>query len=269
MALILSSGKRDFILDPPLTNVAGTLGFSDEARHHVDLSSLGAFITNPISLNPRSVARPPRVLPFPGGFLLHTGHPNPGLQRVIQQHQRRWMNLPCPVIVHILGQNPTELAKMVERLEEVEAVTALELGLEATDTDTISDLTTAAVRGELPVIAHVPMDCSEEIVLAIINAGAHALSLGPPRGSLPGRDGSIISGRLYGPALFPLALKAVAKLSEMIDIPIFASGGVSTPDQIHALLEVGAQAVQLDSVLWTEPERVLSEERNSTNNHSK
>jgi dihydroorotate dehydrogenase (NAD+) catalytic subunit len=257
MALILSSGKRDFIIDPPKTNVAGTLGFSDETKDHVDLASLGAFITNPISLNPRTVARPPRVLPFPGGFLLHTGHPNPGLQSVIQQHQRRWRDLPCPVIIHILGQSPTDTAEMVERLEELEAIAAIELGLEATDSDTVSELTAAAVTSELPIIAQVPMDCSEEMVLAIVDAGAHALSLGSLRGSLPS-SGEIVSGRLYGPALFPLALKTVAKLSILIELPIFASGGIFTPDQINSLLDVGAQAVQLDSVLWTEPERVLS-----------
>jgi len=258
MGILLSSGKRDFILDPILTNVAGTLGFSDEAAHNVDLSYLGAFITNPISLNPRTAARPPRTLPFPGGFLLHTGHPNPGFQRVIRQHQRRWGDLLCPVIVHILGQSPSEVAKMVEGLEDVEAVVAVELGLEASDPDTLSDLTTAAVMGELPVIAHVPLDCSEELVLAIINAGANALSLGPPRGCLPVSGGGIVSGRLFGPALYPLALKAVSKLSELIEVPLLASGGIHNHDQIKALLEAGAQAVQLDSVLWTEPERVLS-----------
>ena len=266
MGLILSSGKRDFILDPILTNVAGTLGFSDEAAHYVDLSSLGAFVTNPISLNRRTVARLPRTLPFPGGFLLHTGHPNPGFQRVIQQHQRRWKDLPCPVIVHILGQSPSEVARIIERLEDVEAVVAIELGLEASDPDTISDLTTAAVTCELPVIAHIPMDCSGEIVLAIVNAGANALSLGPPRGCLPGPGGGIVSGRLYGPALYPIALKAVSELSEMIELPIFASGGIVNHDQIKALLDAGAQAIQLDSVLWSEPERILSGNISSVNN---
>jgi dihydroorotate dehydrogenase (NAD+) catalytic subunit len=257
MTLILSSGKRDFILDPPITNAAGILGFSDESKQQLDLSSLGAFVTNPISLNPRSVARPPRTLTFPGGFLLHTGHPNPGLHQVIQNNHRQWKNLPCPVIVHILGQNPEELAKIVERLEEVDVVAAVEVGLEPSDATTISDLTTTAVMSELPIIAHLPLDCNEQVILAVAHAGASALSLGPPRGSLPG-SGGVVSGRLYGPALFPLALRTVMKLSGLIDIPIIASGGVSTLEQIQVLLEAGAQAVQLDSVLWTEPDRVLS-----------
>jgi len=257
MGILLSSGKRDFILDPVVTNTAGTLGFSDEALHHVDLSSLGAFITNPISLDPRSVARPPRMLTFPGGFLIHTGHPNPGFHATLRKHEGSWEDLPCPVIVHLLGQSPSDITRMVEKLEEVEVIASIELGLEATDPDTVADLTTAAVMGELPVIVQVPLNCSEEIILSIVHAGANALSLGPPRGSLPGPGGEIVSGRFLGPALFPLTLNTVSRLREILDLPIFASGGISNQEQIKALLEAGAQAIQLDSVLWTEPEKVL------------
>jgi dihydroorotate dehydrogenase (NAD+) catalytic subunit len=258
MGILLSSGKRDFIFEPVWTNLTGMLGFSDESLPTIDISRLGAFVTNPISLYPRSPAHPPRVLPFPGGFLLHTGHPNPGLSATIRKHHRRWMELPCPVIVHLLGQDPDEILRLVERLEEVESIAAIEVGLEATDLDTASQLTRVAVQCEIPVIIQVPMNCSENLASAIANAGANAIGLGPPRGSLPSPGGEIVSGRLFGPALFPMALQAVIKLLNLLDVPIIASGGIYNTNQVKTMLAVGASAVQLDSVLWTEPERILS-----------
>ncbi|OGO19268.1 MAG: hypothetical protein A2Z14_12930 [Chloroflexi bacterium RBG_16_48_8] len=257
MGILLSSGKRDFFFDPACTNVTGMLGFSDETLHHIDLSRLGGFVTNPISLHPRNPARHPRVLPFPGGFLLHTGHPNPGFSHILRNHERRWKELPCPVIVHLLGQNPHELSQMLEQLEEVEAITAVEIGMETTDPDFASQLTNAALESELPMIIHIPMNCSEEIALAIAEAGANAIGLGPPRGSLPGPGGELVHGRLFGPALFPTALHAVSKYSLLLDIPIIASGGIFDSGQVKAFLSAGASAVQFDSVLWTHPEAVL------------
>jgi dihydroorotate dehydrogenase (NAD+) catalytic subunit len=259
MGLILSSGKRDFILDPVYTNVAGILGFSNETRNAIDLSSLGGFITNPISLSSRMPANPPRMIPFNGGFLLHTGHPNPGLNQILRLHEQQWQEFPCPVIAHLLAQTPQEVAQMVERLEDVEAVAAIELGLEAADPSILSELITAAVHSELPVVAQVPMNCGEDIASTIAETDVVALCLGPARGSLPGPDRNLVSGRLFGPALFPLALRSVNKLSRFVSLPLIGSGGVYSRFQAYVMLTAGADAVQFDSVLWTTPEVVLQD----------
>ena len=71
--------KSELLLNTPIMNAAGCLGFAPDTHGPTDLSQLGAFITNPISLLARSPAHGPRFLSFPGGFMLHTGYPNPGL----------------------------------------------------------------------------------------------------------------------------------------------------------------------------------------------
>jgi dihydroorotate dehydrogenase (NAD+) catalytic subunit len=260
MGVLLSSGKRDILIEPEWTNAAGMLGFSDESFPTIELTRLGAFVTNPVSLLPRTPARPPRVLTFQGGFLLHTGHPNPGFSAILTKHKPRWMELPCPVIVHLMGQEPHELSHMIERLEEVEAVAAIEVGLEAIDPDLVSQITLAAVQSELPVIIQVPLIYDQNLVQLIAEAGPSAIAFGPPRGSLPGPDGGMVSGRLFGPALFPAALQIISIYSSVVDIPIIASGGIYDISQVQAMLAVGASAVQLDSILWTEPERILEAE---------
>ncbi len=75
--------KHDLTFEPPIMNAAGVLGFFPDRHGPIDWGMLGAFITNPISLSPRTPAHGSRFEAYPGGFLLHTGYPNPGLSLVI------------------------------------------------------------------------------------------------------------------------------------------------------------------------------------------
>ncbi len=48
--------KHDLAFDPPIMNAAGSLGFFPDFHSSIDWSSLGAFVTNPVSLTPRTPA---------------------------------------------------------------------------------------------------------------------------------------------------------------------------------------------------------------------
>ncbi len=247
--------KSDLYFATPMLNAAGTLGFSPDPKSPVDFGRFGAFVTNPVSWVPRTPARGDRYMPFPGGFLLHTGYPNPGLKTIIRRHARQWAQSPVPVIVHLLAQNPDRLRRMVERLEGLEGVMGVEIGLPPeVDPGLAYELGVAAV-GELSSILHLPFEniagvnAKSELLDAIDKTGVSAVSLAPPRGTLPNSDGILISGRLYGPGLFPQALAVVKKLVE-IGIPTIGSGGVYTQEQVEILLTNGVIAVQLDAVLW-------------------
>jgi len=148
---------------------------------------------------------------------------------------------------------------MIGRIEVIEEIAGIELGLGEADATLASDLVAAAARSQWPVLAHIPVTAVSEIALAVQQAGAVALALGPPRGALVDPTGRVVHGRLYGPAVFPLALQATERLALELDIPVLASGGVYGKPQVRALLDAGAAGVQLDSVLWTEPERILTE----------
>jgi len=76
-----------------------------------------------------------------------------------------------------------------------------------------------------------------------------AVSLGAPRGTLLDSAGKPVSGRLFGPALFPLTLSAVQSLRQL-GIPVIAGPGVYRRQEAQAVLDAGALAVQLDTVLW-------------------
>lgn len=241
--------KRDLNFDPPIMNAAGSLGFSPDLHNAIDWSKLGAFITNPISQAQRTPAHGERFTTYPGGFLLHTGHANPGLSRVLHYHAGQWNRFHLPVVVHLLGQSVHELASMARHLEGIEGVSGLEVGVSSeVNAEAVAAFTRAAY-GELPIIVRLPMERAIELAPGAIEAGAMAVSLAAPRGICPTADGELLQGRLYGPAILPMALKTVQELAKL-GIPTIGAGGIYSEDQAKAMLSVGALAVQLDGVLW-------------------
>lgn len=247
--------KFDLLLDPPLMNAAGSLGYAPDPHGPIGLASLGAFITNPVSLGRRSPANNPQQMDFPGGFLLHTGYPNPGLLEVIRNYSERWARSPVPVFVHLLVQNPGEIALAVSRLAPLPGVAGIELSLppdsDAASARIFASALAEAAEGELPAILRLPLEHAAALAPALVGKELAAISLGPPRGALLNQDARLVRGRLFGPALFPLALAAVHALAgAVIGIPVIGAGGVYTPLQAQAMRSAGAMAVQLDSVLW-------------------
>ncbi len=241
--------KHDLVFDPPVMNAAGSLGFAPDTHSLMDWSGLGAFVTNPISLTPRTPATGRRYIAFSGGFLLHTGYPNPGLSHVLRHYARHWSRSPVPVIVHLLARGAEELSKMVRRLENVEGVSGLEVGLVSDATADMVVALTQAASGELPVIMQLPMERCADLASGVIQAGAVAVSLAPPRGIIPAAEGESLQGRLYGPTILPIALRAVHLLIQL-GVPTIGAGGIYTQEHKDAMLAAGALAVQLDSSLW-------------------
>ncbi len=250
--------KRDLDLRTPLMNAAGTLGFAPEARAAVDWERFGAFVTNPLSLRPRSPAANPEMLSYPGGFLLHTGLPNPGFFAALKKYAPRWADSKLPIIVNLMADRPEETAQMVQKLENVENVAAAELGFAPQLADDIILLAVEMSLGELPLIVSLPWDQALRLGPRVIDAGAIAISLSAPRGALPSISESsslktdhwkLITGRLFGPSIFPHALALVHDAARL-GLPVIGGGGVYSQENIDAMLSAGALAVQVDSLLW-------------------
>jgi dihydroorotate dehydrogenase (NAD+) catalytic subunit len=249
-SLFAYARKFDLALPAPLMNAAGTLGFAPDPHGPVDLSSFGAFVTNPISLTARTPANGQRVASYAGGFLMHTGYPNPGFYAVLRENIRRWAHAEIGVIVHLLVRGPQDTAEMAGRLEGLEGVMGIELGLDSdVDATTVRAIVSAAAEMELPCIARLPLERAVELACEALEAGAAAISLAPPRGLLPGNEGSFVRGRLYGPALFPQALALTQTLTAQ-EVPVIGGGGVYSNEDIQAMLGVGAIGVQVDAALW-------------------
>jgi dihydroorotate dehydrogenase len=241
--------KQDLTFVSPLMNAAGTLGFTPEARAAVDWGLFGAFLTNPISLRPRRPAANPALIDFPGGCLLHSGLPNPGLPAVLKKFARRWAEAALPVIPHLMADRPEETARMAQMLEGLENVAALELGFAPQLSGDLILMTVESALGELPIIVNLPFDQVLTLGPRLVQAGAAALSLSAPRGALPGPGNLPVTGRLLGPGLFPQAYEIVRSATRL-GLPIIGGVGIYSRAEAEAMLAAGALAVQVDAVVW-------------------
>jgi dihydroorotate dehydrogenase (NAD+) catalytic subunit len=230
-------------LSSPWLNAPGTLGFAPSRTWNWPKPQ-GAFLTNPLSLHSRTPAHNRAARPYPGGALLHSGLPNPGLRRVLRQHAAAWKRSSLPVWPHLFGL-PEEIHQMARLLEEAEGVAALEISIPIEADAGLALALLQAARGELPLVACLPLQLVRLPWLAgLAAAGASALHLEAPRGQVEG-----ISGRLVGAGLLPLVMDALQVAMES-NLPVIAGSGVFTVEDGDGLLKAGALAVAVDTALW-------------------
>ncbi len=248
--------KRDLYFSKPLMNAAGSLGFVPDTRAGISLEAFGAFVTNPLSLRPRHPTAEPTVIEYQGGFLLHTGLPNPGIHGTLKKYSAKWTRSELPIIVHLMADRPEETQHMVRMLETQENVMAVELGFAPLLANDILMLTLEMCLGEIPLIFSLPVEQVLSLGPRLMQDGAQAISIAAPRGALAltpnpsrGGRGEPITGRLLGPSLFPQTLDTVSNAAKL-GIPIIGAGGVWTKENADTLLSVGALAVQVDAALW-------------------
>ncbi|MHB8113078.1 MAG: hypothetical protein ACYDHA_06420 [Bellilinea sp.] len=252
---MITPDRSGLEIAPGWMNAAGFLGFAPPA----EISSLPdapvAFVTNPVSYSPRTPAAERGASAYPGGFILHTGWPNPGFRKVIEQYASRWAHAPLPVWVHLLADRPHEVDRMVRALEEVDGVAAVEISLPPAADDDLKLQLVEVALGELPLVLCVPLDqAAAGWVNQTVQAGISAICLSAPRGCIPDPGGGFIRGRMMGPGIFPQALQTLNCLWGY-EIPLIAGCGVYTRNNLESLLSTGAAAVQLDAVLWRGWER--------------
>lgn len=238
----------EFGLNSPWMNVSGFGGYLPQHNTEAPIP-MGGFVTNPISLLPRSPALTRTVIPYPGGFLLHSGTPNPGMKNVLKTYAKKWTNLSLPLWVHLVADTPFEVQSMIKQLEETQCVSAVELGLPNNEsTKNLFDLIAAAM-GELPFFVCVPLDrVDPAFIEKVAGLGADGVVISAPRGMIF-QDGKCRQGRLYGPALYPQLLATLHRLRE-INLPLIAGCGIFTQEQGESALKAGATAIQVDAWLW-------------------
>lgn len=238
-------------------NAAGTLGFGDEYRDLLDLSTLGAFVTNPLTYTTWSPATGTRVVPLDAGMLVHTGLPNPGISKVMSQYRSLWERLPIPVIAHIVVNSVEEMHKCIVVLERESIIQAVELGLgdEISAAEAEWYVRSAAQRSEKPLLVRLPFGATADHYQATIDGGADALVVcAPPRGTARDQAGRLVAGRIYGPLIKPIILRTVGQLARRFPrIPIIGAGGIHSTQDAMDYLEAGAVAVQVDSATWVMP----------------
>jgi dihydroorotate dehydrogenase (NAD+) catalytic subunit len=270
LAVDLGRGLR---LENPILVASGTFGYGIEYGDVVDVQRLGAICCKGTTLRPRIGNPTPRVTETPGGMLNSIGLQNPGVDAVIEKYAATWSGWRVPVIVNVAGESIADFTEVARRLDGVPGIAGIELNIScpnvgkggiqfAIDAEAAGAVTAAVRRAtELPLLVKLSPNVADvrPIARAIADAGADALTAINTLSGIAvaaSRERPLLGnvyGGLSGPAIKPVALRVVYEVSQVVDIPVVAIGGVTELADVLDYLAVGAVAVQVGTAIFADP----------------
>ncbi len=206
MIELAPNSKTGLSLGSPFILGSGAIGWGDAWPPGVEPGWFGAFVTPPLTLQPRRGNTGPRLAEIPGGFILNTGDHNPGLRRVFRDDLQRWDALDLPVIVALSGAGVDDWLRLAESFEDV-GVAGLEARLPARVSPHEAATWIANLkRGcQLPVLVRVRGAQAGLQAEAVAGAGADALVVAaPPTRPRPAPAVRWSRARSVDPQRFPL-----------------------------------------------------------------
>ena len=257
---------------PPILNASGCL---DALTAPAVARSLDAFVTKTVTPLPRLGNPPPRIAETEAGMLNSIGLQNPGIEAFVAEVVPRLGELGVPIWVSVGGFSAADYAALCEQLDEQEDVETIELNLSCPNVEeapeTAAELVTAAravtAKPLYAKLSPATWDVAES-ARAVAAAGADGLSLVNTIRALAldtrTRRPKLARGPggYSGPALRPIALACVHACAEAVELPIVGMGGIETGRDVEDFVAVGARAVALGTVLFSDPwapDRIRSE----------
>lgn len=261
-------------LKNPVLVASGTFGYGKEYSSLVDLNKLGGIITKSLTLKPRPGNPPPRLAETPAGLLNSIGLENPGVEYFIKNDLPFLKKLNTALIVSIAGESEKEYLKVAENLQKENSIDALEINVSCPNvkmggyiTGKNPHLVFSLVKNikktvDFPLIVKLTPEVTDivEIAEAAIKGGAEVLSL---INTIPGmavdtvthrpKLGSITGG-LSGPAIKPVAVRAVWEVYRKLNIPIIGMGGIMCLEDVVEFVLAGASAVAIGTANFIDPE---------------
>ncbi len=268
--------KLGLPLRNPVMTASGTFGNAVEFAHAIDVGRLGAIVSKGVTLQPRGGNPTPRTAETPAGMLNSIGLQNIGVEALIREVAPVWATWGLPAIVNIAAERVGDYEALASRLDGVPGVAALEVNISCPNVDNGLEFgadpkgaaaVTSAVRRRcaLPLIVKLTPNTGDIVAVAraVEEAGADAVCVA---NTLLGMTIDVRTrrpvlaravGGLSGPAVRPLILRLVWEVAAAVDLPVVASGGVTTGDDALEYLLAGAAAVQVGTASFREPGAAL------------
>ena len=255
----------------PITTASGTFSAIESGKFY-DVTDLGAVTTKGVAVTAWDGNPTPRIAETYGGMLNAVGLQNPGVDAYIEGDLKLLKGLGATVIANVAGHSIPDYCEVVEKLDETD-VDMLEINVSCpnikkggislgTNADDVAVLTKEIkALTSKPIIIKLTPNVTDicEIAKSAEASGADALSL---INTLLGmridiRTGKPVlanqTGGLSGPAIKPVAVAAVYRVSRAVNIPVIGMGGVMTGEDAYEFLLAGAKAVAVGTAALIDP----------------
>lgn len=269
----------------PVWVASGTFGYGKEFEDFLELDRIGAVVTKTVTLQAREGNPPPRIVETPSGMLNSIGLENKGIDRFIEEALPFLRERGAKIVVSIAGFEKSDFTACAAKLSGKNAPDAIEINLScpnvkhgetkhsliAQDAQATEEIT-ALVRKETKcaLIAKLTPNVTDiaEIARAAEAGGADAVALVNTYFGMAVDAETMkpllgnVTGGLSGPAIKPMALKAVWDVFRGVKIPVVGIGGVMTGTDVAEFMLAGASAVQVGTANLVDPPawaRILKE----------
>ncbi len=261
-------------LDNPIIPASGTFGFGYEFAELYDINCLGSFSFKGTTLEPRFGNPTPRIAECTSGMINSVGLQNPGVHGVIEEELPKLKKVfDKKVIANVGGFSVEEYVECCKLLDKEDQIGIFEINISCPNVHAggtnfgTSPVGAAEVIKAVkavttkPVIAKLTPNVTDitEIALACEEAGADGISLINTlfgmRIDLKTKKPVIANkmGGFSGPAIFPVALRAVYQVYDKVKIPVVGMGGVSSAKDVIEMMLAGATAVQVGAANLVNP----------------
>lgn len=256
----------------PIVVASGTFGYAREMEGLVQVARLGGILPKTITRHPRPGNPPPRTCETAAGMLNAIGLDNDGIEAFLERQMPYLASLDTAILVSIAGRTEDEFLEMAGMLDECDGIDAIELNISCPNVSGGVDFGTDPGRCErvvagcrtacsLPILAKLTPNVTDiaAIAKAAEAGGADAVSLVNTCLGMAidwqrrrPRLGNVVGG-LSGPAIKPIALRAVFQVARAVAIPVMGIGGIATVDDVMEFLVAGASAVQIGTANFYNP----------------
>ena len=261
-------------LDNPIIPASGTYGYGYEFAEYYDINILGTFSFKGTTKEERFGNPTPRIAEAPSGMLNAVGLQNPGVDRVISEELPKLAK--CfnkPVMANVSGFSIEEYTYVVSKLDKCPQIGWFEVniscpnvhggGMSFGTSEAAAFEVTKAVRQVTDKPIYIKLSPNVTDIGAIAKAcqkgGADGVSLINTLLGMrinPVTRKPIIknkTGGYSGPAIFPVAVAAVYKVYEAVDIPIIGMGGICSAENVIEMMLAGATAVEVGAANLINP----------------
>lgn len=263
----------NWILDNPIIPASGTFGFGLDYINLYDPNILGTIAIKATTLKARYGNELPRIAEYEGGMINSVGLQNPGVDEVIKKLNTLKKYYKKKVIANIAGTSIDEYVQIINKLNKVANIGIYEINVSCpnvikntylfdTNVDHLSQLVIALKKvAKKPIYIKLSPRAHNIVALAKIaqEKGADGLVL---VNTMPGMRIDINTrkpilnnktGGCSGPALKPIAIKAIYDCYKEVNIPIIGSGGINNTYDVIEMMLAGASAVEIGSANLVDP----------------